>query len=33
MIVQSKSKHFNKTNINKRIYLYFTKINEVNTYT
>nr|DAK04750.1 MAG TPA: hypothetical protein [Caudoviricetes sp.] len=32
-MVQSKSKCFNKTNINKRIYLYFIKINKVNTYT
>lgn len=30
--MQNKSKYFNKTNVNKRIYLYFTKINKVFTY-
>lgn len=30
--MQNKSKCFNKTNVNKRIYLYFTKINKVFTY-
>lgn len=31
-MMQNKSKYFNKTNANKRIYLYFTKINKVFTY-
>lgn len=31
-MMQNKSKYFNKTNVNKRIYLYFTKINKVFSY-